>query len=148
MLRQYFKKFYTKPYDNLTSLTLDHCHYIIRYENIKTDYIKALQKANVLNPSPLPVANKTAGKKRDILLYYTDEVKERAIYIFGPFLEKYNYSFPEKWGKVIIPIKSKIYFIILGFLRKINQKYFKKHPKNIGLKGSIYGDIQRKKPTN
>lgn len=143
--QQYFKRFFNKPYDNLASLTLDHCDYIIRYEKIKEDYVKALQKARVLSPRALPVANKTVGKKTDISLYYTEEIKEKAIYIFGPFLEKYNYSFPETWGQVKVPIISKFYFMILGFLRKINQKYIKKHPKNVGLKGTIYGDIQRKK---
>ena len=107
--------------------------------------MKALQKANILNPRPLPVANKTAGKKTDISLHYTNDIKEKAIYVFGPFMQKYNYSFPEKWGNVRVPTTSKFYFLLLSFLRKINQKYFKKHPKNRGLKGTIYGDIQRKK---
>ena len=142
---QYFKRFYNQPYDNLVGMTLDHCDFLIRYENIQKDYLKALQKANILNPRPLPVANKTVGKKSDVSLYYTNDIKEKAIYVFGPFMQKYNYSFPEKWGKVRVPTTSKCYFLVLGFLRKINQKYFKKHPKNKGLKGTIYGDIQRKK---
>ena len=75
--------------------------------------------------------------------YYTDDIKEKAIFIFGPFLEKYKYSFPEAWGKVQVPIKSWLQFRGLGILRKINHKYFKKHPKKIGLHGTIYGDMQR-----
>ena len=51
----------------------------------------ALKKVGVVNPRPLPVANKTAGKRREIFKYYTDEIKEEAISVFGPFLEKYNY---------------------------------------------------------
>ena len=73
--QEYFKRFFNKPYDNFASLTLDYCDYIIRYENIQKDYVKALQKAKVLTPRALPVANKTAGKKRDISIYYTDEIK-------------------------------------------------------------------------
>ena len=105
----------------------------------------ALEKAGVENPRPLAVANKTAGKKKGLSEYYTDEIKGKAIAVFGPFLEKYNYSFPEDWGKVKAPIVSKIQFQILGFLRKTNQKYFKKYSKRKSIKGSIYGDIQRKK---
>ena len=33
------------------------------------------------------IAKKTAGKKQDILRYYTDDIKERAIAVFGPFIE-------------------------------------------------------------
>tara|TARA_Y100000588_G_C14135918_1_gene873776 strand:+ start:352 stop:1143 length:792 start_codon:yes stop_codon:yes gene_type:complete len=142
--QQYFKKFYQKPYDNLSSLTIDNCDYVIRYENIKENYLTALKKAGITNPRPLPVANKTAGKKKDILKYYTEEIKEQAIFVFGPFLEKYNYSFPEKWGKVRVPLKSKLYFKLLSVLRKINHRYFKKHTNKNSLKGTIYGDMQRK----
>ena len=141
--QQYFKKFFTKPYDNLASLTVDFCDHVIRYESISEDYLRVLKEIGVENPRPLPIANKTEGKKKEYSSYYTDEIKEKAIFIFGPFLEKYNYSFPESWGKVAPPIKSRIYFFVLGYLRKINQKYFKKHPTNTGLKGTIYGDIQR-----
>ena len=43
--QQYFNKFFNKPYDNLASLTLGYCDYVIRYENIREDYLIALQKA-------------------------------------------------------------------------------------------------------
>ena len=34
-------------------------------------------------------------------------------------------------------------FLVLGVLRKLNQKYFKKSKYKIGLEGTIYGDMQR-----
>lgn len=143
--QQYFKKFFSIPYDNLASLTLDNCNYVIRYENIANDYLTALKKAGVENIRPLPVANKTAGKSEDVFGYYTDEIKEKAISVFGPFLEKHNYSFPEGWGEVRPSIKSRVQFRVLGALRKLNQKYFKKQSQKFGLQGTIYGDIQRNK---
>ena len=141
--QEYFKEFFQKPYDNLASLTIDNCDYVIRYKNIANDYLTALKKAGVTNPRPLPVANKTVGKKKDVSEYYTDEIKEKAISVFGPFLEKYNYSFPEAWGEVRSPIKSRLQFRALGVLRKLNQRYFKKNTEKFGLQGTIYGDIQR-----
>ena len=141
--QQYFKEFFKKPYDNLAGLTIDNCNYVIRYENIAEDYIAALKKAGIKNPRKLPFANKTSGKKEDALEYYTDEIKDLAIFVFGPFLEKYNYSFPPSWGKVKLSIKSRVQFKTLGFLRRINQKYFKKHPRRVGSQGTIYGDIKR-----
>ena len=143
--QEYFTKFFKKPYDNFSSLTLDGCDCIIRYENITSDYLLALEKAGIESPKPLPVANKTAGKKNDLSLYYTDEIKEQAIYVFAPFFEKYGYNFLAKWGKIKTPILSSIKFKILGFFRKINQKYFKKHSDKIEIEGTIYGDMQRRK---
>jgi len=143
--QQYFKLFFKNPYDNLASLTIDNCDYLIRYESISKDYLVALKKAGIKNPRPLPVANKTEGKKKDILTYYTEDVKERAIYVFGPFLEKYNYAFPPSWGKVNIPLTSTLKFFLFGFLRRIYTKHIRKKTEKIGLKGTIYGDIQRNK---
>jgi hypothetical protein len=141
--QQYFKKFHKKPYDNLSSLTIDNCDFVIRYETIAEDYLLALKNAGISNLKPLPVANKTVGKNNDLSTYYTNDIKEISIAVFGPFLEKYNYSFPEEWGTVKTPLKSKLEFLVLGVLRKLNQKYFKKTNDNISLEGSIYGDMQR-----
>ena len=141
--QQYFNEFFHQPYDNLASFTIDNCNYVIRYEQITEDYLATLKRAGIENPRPLPVANKTVGKKKELLEYYTDEIKEKAIFVFGPFLEKYNYSFPQAWGESKPSIKSRMQFRVLGFLRKLNQYYFKKNTEKFGLQGTIYGDMQR-----
>ena len=146
--QQYFKEFFQIPYDNLASLTIHNCDYTIRYENIAEDYLTALNKTGVHNPRPLPFANQTAGKKKNILEYYTDDVRDKAVFVFGPFLEKYNYSFPESWGDVRVSIKSRILFMLAAFFRRLKQKYFKKNAIRSGSKGSIYGQMQRKKRSN
>ena len=98
VFKQYFKKFFNKPYDNYASVTLENCDYIIQYtENINEDYKTALKNAGVKNPKPLPLANKTVGKKSDINEYYTEEIQSLALFVFGPFLEKYNYNIPSNW---------------------------------------------------
>lgn len=143
--QEYFIKFHTKPYDNLSSITLDKCDFVIRYENISEDYLLALKKAGIDNPTPLLIANKTKGKKQDMSLYYTEDIRKQAIYVFGPFLAKYNYSFPKDWGKVNVPITSFIKFKIMGVLRRINEKFIKKHSGRKSISGTIYGDMQRDK---
>ena len=141
--QQYFTRFFKSPYDSLASMTIDKCNYVIRYEEIKKDYINALKKAGVPNPRQLPIANKTVGKRKDFLEYYTDDIREKAIFVFGPFLQKYNYSFPESWGKTRVSTLSVIQFRILAVLRKSYHKYVKKHPRKFSSKGTIYGDMQR-----
>ena len=143
--QQYFRHFYKKPYDNLASITIPYCDYVIRYENIKDDYLTALRKTGIKTPKLLPIANQTLGKGRELLDYYTDEIKDQSIFVFAPFLSKHNYSFPQEWGRIQPSLQSKIQFNVLGFCRNFNQKYLKKRPKKISKEGSIYGDMQRKK---
>jgi hypothetical protein len=124
-------------------MTIDNCDFVIRYENIAEDYLLALNKVGVKSPLSLPVANKTAGKRNDLSEYYTEEIRKKAIYVFGPFLAKYNYSFPENWGNINTPLSSTIKFKIMSILRKVNEKFIKKHSGRKSISGTIYGDIQR-----
>ena len=39
--------FFNKPFDNFSSLTLDKCHYIIRYENIIEDYTEMYEITSI-----------------------------------------------------------------------------------------------------
>jgi len=143
--QEYFLKFYTKPYDNLSRITLNNCDFIIQYENIANDYILALKKAGINNPSPLPVANKTVGKGKELSLYYTDEIRDRAILVFGPFMQKYGYNFPDNWGKVRVSKIKIAQFRVMSILRNLNEQYIKKKYSNRkSIPGTIYGDIQRK----
>ena len=142
--QEYFLKFHNKPYDNYSSMTIDNCDFIIRHENIAEDYLLALNKAGVETPFSLPVVNKTAGKKNDLSEYYTKDIRRQTIYIFGPFLAKYNYCFPENWGDINIPLSSTIKFKIMSVLRRANERFVKKHPIRKSILGTIYGKIQRK----
>ena len=80
-----FLKFYNKPYDNLASLVVDDCNYIIRYENIIEDYENLLTLLKVKNIEPLPVQNKSSSKKKNLKEYYTNDIINRSVMVFGPF---------------------------------------------------------------
>ena len=140
--QEYFIKFFNKPYDNQASLTLDKCNYVIRYENITNDYKTALTKAGIKSPKDLPVVNKTAGKKKELSEYYTNDIKSLALFVFGPYLKKYEYEFPEYWTHTEIPLSARFLFYIGGIIRKWNWK-LKKQSQRKSIEGSIYGDMQR-----
>ena len=140
--QEYFIKFFNKPYDNQSSLALDKCDYVIRYENITNDYKTALIKAGIENPKNLPVANKTVGKKKDLSEYYTKDVQSLALFIFGPYLKKYKYQFPKDWTHTEIPSSARFLFYIGGVMRKWKWK-LKKHSSRKSIKGTIYGNMQR-----
>ena len=77
--QEYFLQFFTKPHDTLASMTVNKCDFVIRYEHIAKDYITALKMAGVVSPFPLPVANKTSGKKKNAMDYYTEEIQNAKI---------------------------------------------------------------------
>ncbi|MDA7578032.1 hypothetical protein N8692_00930 [Flavobacteriales bacterium] len=141
--QDYFNKYFNKPYDNLASLTTQYCDFLIRYESISTDYLEVLKQIGIKNTLPLKVMNKTKGKKQvDITAYYTDDIKKKAIFVFGPFMRKYNYAFPVSWGYVRISFFSRIFFKLISLFMRINQKYFKSYKNKIDRKGTVFGDIK------
>ena len=140
--QEFFLKFYKLPYDNFASLTFQNCNYIIRYENIEKEYKKALEMAGIKNPRSLPVENKTSNKKSNTNLYYKKEIHKRAIFVFGPFFKEYGFQFPSKWSNNTY-IFSYFIYMILKIFRKWRWRY-KKYSTRKSIKGSIYGDIQRK----
>ena len=75
----------------------------------------------------------------------SNEIRDRAISVFGPFMKKYNFDFPINWENVNIPLISIIRFNIFGVIRKVNEWNFKKHTKRKSIPGTIYGDMQRKR---
>ena len=129
----------------MSSITLKHCDFIIRYENIEEDYIIALRKIGITNPRPLPIANKTYKKRKELLDYYSSDLKKQAMYIFGPFFQKHYYHFPKEWEDGKISIYSKIQFFIYSLARRYKSLFLKKRYSRKSIKGSIYGDMQRQK---
>ena len=135
-------KYHKIPFDNFSRITLDHCNYIIRYENIERHYDEALSKIGIKNKKPLPIANKTDGKNKDTNQYYTKEIQKRASYVFGPFLERYGYNIPTEWQYRHVPYSSYLLFNIFGWIRKYKWKS-RKYSTRKSIRGSIYGDMQR-----
>ena len=142
--QQFFLKFYNKPYDNLSSITLDKCDFVIRYENIEKDYFVVLNKLGIKDPTPLPVINKTIGKNEDLAFYYTEEIQKQAVSIFGPFMKVFGYNFPNTWKNVRVRLRDRIYFSVLRRARKINELWIKRHSDRHSLPETMYGQMQRK----
>jgi hypothetical protein len=119
--QEYFKKYYKLPYDKWSRLDHAKFDYIIRYENIQNDFRTVLQKLNIEPKRELPRLNKTEGKD-DYTKYYTPEIRKRAVFVFGPFMHKWGYSFPGDWNIKNPPLTSRILFNLLGVKRGLTWK--------------------------
>ncbi len=115
--QQYFKKYYKLPYDNWSSLNHSKFNHIIRFENIQEDFSELLKKLNIEQKRKLPHRNKTEGKK-NFEDYYTSDIRRKAIFIFGPFMQKWGYTFPEDWNVKKIDSLSLILFQLSAAPRK------------------------------
>jgi hypothetical protein len=109
----YFLRFYRLPFTNLCNISRQTFDFVLRFENLQQDFSKVLGLLGVEQERPLPVVNKTADRERDFWSYYTADVRERAIRVFGPFMMLWGYEFPAEWGDVSIPWSSRMLFRIL-----------------------------------
>lgn len=94
----FFRKFYTLPYASWAVLDHQNFDYIIRYENLQEDFAQMLKLINVEPVRPIPSKNVTGTKSRDFWSYYdTPELREKAVKLFGNYMEDFEYDFPEEF---------------------------------------------------
>jgi len=123
---QYFLKFYKYPYSDWSILNHKSFDYIIYFEKINEDFEKVLKVLKIEIKRELPIINKTRGKDNNYLTYFNNQkLIKRAIYVFGLYMEMWNYSFPDDWGNIKIPVFSKIQLFIFNIFRKFYWKYLK-----------------------
>ena len=101
-------------------------NFIIRFENLNNDFAEALKIIGVEKVRDIPVANKTADKTKTFWEYYeSDKAKKRAKYIFGPYLKRWNYDFPESWNNIKVPWYSFVMYNCINVARIVFWKYLR-----------------------
>jgi len=117
---EFFMRAYSIPYASWSILEHDNFDYIIRFESLQSDFDKALEILGIEKVRDIPVANKTAEKTKVFWDYYeSDKAKRRAKFIFGPYLKRWNYDFPESWNNIKVPWYSFAMYNFFNVLRKI-----------------------------
>jgi hypothetical protein len=122
---RFLKRWYLVPYDTWT--TLDHARMtrVLRFESLATDFADTMRALGITPVRDLPVANVTPGKDPDWRGYYTPGAIRRAAWVFGPYMERWNYAFPAEWGDVRVPGWSRVVFQVAHFFRGIYWKYLR-----------------------
>ncbi len=116
--QEYFMKYFKLPYDNWSCLSHKRFDFIIRFENISADFGNALKKIGLEPKRELPHLNQTKNKA-DFLEFYTPEIRNRAVFVFAPFMRQWGYEFPKEWNVRKQSIVSNIIYRILRTARKI-----------------------------
>ena len=100
----YFLKFYKLPYSNWSVMDHHQFDFVIRFESLQEDFAQLLKLLKIEQKRPLPQHNKTVQKnlKESWSHFDTPELIARARRVFGPFMQEWEYTFPESWGSVPI----------------------------------------------
>lgn len=108
----YFERFYRSAtvYYNWYLAAHRPFDFVLRKENLQEDFKVALDKMGVPWQRPIPVKNATRDRSDDFYDQYTPAVRPLAVRIFGPFMQKWGYAFPESWGSREIPLTSRLAF--------------------------------------
>lgn len=123
----YFRRFCRLPYSNASSLAHDRFDFILRFEHLANDFEELLQILNIAQIRPLPRENVTPGRSEDFLSYYVPSIRERARYVFGPFMNRWGYEFPDEWGDSTVSRFAWYNFRLINLVRKIYWKHFYLH---------------------
>ncbi len=122
----YFLKFFKWPYSNWSIVHHKKFDYLIRFENLASDYRKIFTEIGLPIQRDLPQANKTPEKKKDFWSYYeSDKAKRRAKFVFGPFMSYWGYQFPESWNHIKEPALARIIYNLANVPRKIYWRFLR-----------------------
>jgi len=120
----FFKKFHQHPYVNWSNLSHKRFDYIIRFEELQSDFTHTLSLLNIEQQRPLPIMNPTIEKAKDFWAYYTPDIRPLARHVVGPLIQLWDYEFPAEWGFSSASKRSSLEFQVFNLIKKIKWRYW------------------------
>jgi hypothetical protein len=111
---QFFLRYHWLPYDNWSRLDHPRMNGLIRFEELEHSFGAVLAQLGIEQRRPLPVRNRTQAKNRDWQSYYTPRILPRARFVFGPYMQRWGYEFPQEWGEADAPTLAHGVYRALG----------------------------------
>lgn len=121
----YFKRFYKIPYNDWSCMSHRDFDFVIRFENLQEDFARVLRMIGIEQVRPLPVVNRTGGKERDFLAYYTPDIIPHAKHIFGPYMQQWGYAFPPEWGDTALSWRTRMEFQFFNLFRQVYWRHLR-----------------------
>ena len=125
----FFKRFYTSVYNNWFLVGHPELDFIMRFENIGADFESALKQMGIDPIRPLPVRNDTE-RSHEFADYWEADIYEDAAHVFGPFLSKWGYDFPDDWPRQSASMADRIRFNGLEIPINLAARFFTMSPYN------------------
>ncbi len=121
----FFRKYHRRPFGNLIDVASDQYDFIIRYERFQADFAEALRRLKIEQVRPVPVSNKTEGKRADWRSYYTPAIRAQAYRSLAPYMKKWAYEFPPDWEQYPVSRLSQLEFNLITHLRNLYYTHFR-----------------------
>ena len=112
----YLKKYYKMPHVNWSVLDHRRMDYVIRYENLQTDFSELLKRMGLEQVREIPIINQTKKSKSDPLGTLDNDESRIVREIAGPLMEYWGYP----------PFRSDIHAYSLLIRLKFQYMIFKK----------------------
>jgi hypothetical protein len=122
---RFLRRWYVLPYDTWTTLDHRRMDAVLRFESLVTDFDATLRQVGIAPIRELPAKNITPGRDRNWESYYTPGAIRRAVWIFGPYLQRWGYAFPPSWGDVRVPTWSRLLYRVAYVFRRIYWVHFR-----------------------
>ena len=123
----FFLKYYKWPYNNWSCLSHHKFNTVLRFENLSEGFSSALKMMSIIEKRPLPVLFKTPEREKEFYQYYSPDAIERAKRVFGPFMKKWDYSYPPSWGDMEISGIVTAQYQVLNIFKKFYWIYVRPH---------------------
>ncbi len=124
----YFLRYHRRPFSSMIDLSSGHLDFVIRSENLQSDFATVLRRLSLESVRPISVMNKTQNRRSDWRIYYTPATVELARRMFGPFMRRWAYKFPTEWGPTEASRQDEWAYKVLGMARRQYLLRFRYHP--------------------
>ncbi len=114
----YLTNFYRIPYDSWGSPRPENFDFVIRFENLQSDFSMLLDLLSIEQLRPLPTRNKTSQKTKNFMDYYSPDTYDHVCSIFGPYMKIWEYKIPANWGDCQPNFVNNFYFNLLTSVRQ------------------------------
>lgn len=126
----FFKAFRSKLYNNWFLVGHQHFDYVIRFEILQEGFSAVLKRLRVEQVEAIPHVNKTKGKESSYEEFFTADIYQRAASCYGPFMKKWDYSFPSEWGEIPVPRMSRLQFALVDWCASLGANFLTIDPDN------------------
>ena len=111
----WFRRFQTGVYHNFYLLMHQQFDYVMRYEHLQEEFSEVLRRIGIPEVRPLPVVNRTGQKSSDFWQFYTEEIRDRAMRLYWPYMRRWGYTFPPEWGTPPSNTVAEVQFVTTEF---------------------------------
>jgi hypothetical protein len=118
-------RLWDRPHSSMIDVSAPGLDYVMRFENLNDDFLKVLKRLGLDPVRPVPVKNRTLGRKADWRTYYTPQMIDKVKRVYGPFMQRWEYPLPSDWGENRVSEFRKFQYHLSIIMKRIYLTHFR-----------------------